>query len=285
MAPPVLLSVVVPAFNEHARIVRAIDALSQCLPELTPSWEIRIVDDGSADDTARLAETAASNDPRIVVQREPHRGKGGAVAAGMAAARGDLRFMCDADLSTPPAQISRFLAVVPATCDIAIGSREVPGARRIGEPAYRHLMGRAFNWLVRATTLAGIADTQCGFKMFSARAARLVFPLVQTSGWAFDVEVLAVARALGLRIREVPVDWRYEAVSRISPLKDTVGMTRELLAIRRRVRSGAVAASLSDDAFSEKGPRDAQHRIDPRAGIDAHDHDAGRTDADGSRER
>jgi hypothetical protein len=157
----------------------------------------------------------------------------------MLAAGGELRFMCDADLSMRPIQIPRFVGCVPATCDIAIGSREVSGAHRIGEPVHRHVMGRGFNWLVRATTLSGIRDTQCGFKLFSARAAQAVFPLVQASGWAFDIEVLALARALGLRIQEVPVDWYYGPVSRVSLLRDTVGMTRELLAIRRRTRSCA----------------------------------------------
>jgi len=232
-----LLSVVVPAYNERARIDAALRDLSSALATLVPSWEIRVVDDGSTDDTATLAERASARNPHIVVQREPHRGKGGAVRAGMLAARGGLRFMCDADLSMPPREIKHFIEAVPATADVAIASRELPGAVRIAEPTYRHWMGRGFNWLVRATTLPGIHDTQCGFKMFSAAAVEAVFPHVTTDGWAFDIEVLALARQLGLRVREIPVEWHYGAVSRVSPVRDALGMTKELWAIRRRLRA------------------------------------------------
>lgn len=232
-----LLSVIVPAYNERARIGTTLRELSKALAALAPEWEIRVVDDGSTDDTAALVARACAEDPRIVIQREPHRGKGGAVRSGMLAARGDLRFMCDADLSMPPQEIRRFIEAVPTTADVAIASRELPGAVRIAEPWHRHWMGRGFNWLVRATTLPGIHDTQCGFKMFSAAAAVEIFPRVTTDGWAFDIEALALARHLGLRVREIPVEWHYGAVSRVSPVRDAVGMTRELWAIRRRMRS------------------------------------------------
>ena len=242
------LSVVVPAYNEAAGIAETILELRRELPSIASDWEVRLVDDGSTDGTVAAAERAAAGDARVIVQREPHRGKGAAVRAGMLAARMRLRFMCDADLSMSLAQLSRFTAIVPRDCDIAIASREAPGARRVGEPLRRHLMGRAFNWLVRLTTLPGIHDTQCGFKMFSAEAAEAVFPLVRAAGWAFDVEVLALARLLGFRVREVPIEWRHGAVSRISPARDAVGMTRELLSIRRRTRrrgAGRVRTSSS----------------------------------------
>jgi dolichyl-phosphate beta-glucosyltransferase len=231
------LSVIVPAYNERARIGATLRDLSKALAGLAPSWEIRVVDDGSSDDTAAIVERAAATDGRIVLQREPHRGKGAAVRAGMLASTGTLRFMCDADLSMPPREIQRFIDAVPATSDVAIASRELPGAVRIGEPHLRHWMGRGFNWLVRTTTLPGIQDTQCGFKMFSASAAEAIFPRVTTDGWAFDIEVLGLARQLGLRVLEIPVEWHYGAVSRVSPVRDTVRMTRELWAIRRRLRS------------------------------------------------
>lgn len=230
------LCVIVPTYNEEAGIAQTVCDLRAALPGLAPDWELRIVDDGSADGTVAAAGLAAEGDPRITVQRERHQGKGGAVRAGMLATRAELRFLCDADLSMPPAHLARFLELVPDACDIAIGSREAPGARRIGEPAYRHVMGRAFNWLVRATVKTEIDDTQCGFKLFSGRAADAVFPHVRSDGWAFDVEVLALARATGFRIREVPIDWYFRPVSRVRPVRDTIGMTRDLMAIRRRLR-------------------------------------------------
>ncbi len=231
------LSVIVPAYNEHARIGETLRELKHVLGASGVSWEVRVVNDGSTDDTADIVAEAAGDSGHVVLQNEPHGGKGAAVKAGMLASQADLRFMCDADLSMPPREIRRFIEAVPDRCDIAIASRELPGSIRIDEPPYRHWMGRGFNWLVRLTTLPGISDTQCGFKMFSAAAAEAVFPHVTTDGWAFDIEVLGLARQMGLRVLEIPVEWHYGAVSRVSPVRDTVGMTRELWAIRRRLRS------------------------------------------------
>jgi dolichyl-phosphate beta-glucosyltransferase len=230
------LSVIVPAYNERARVAGTLRALGHALADLAVSFEIRVVDDGSSDETAAIVERAAETDGRIVLQQESHRGKGAAVRAGMLASAGELRFMCDADLSMPPREIRRFIDAVPSAGDVAIASRELPGAVRIGEPHLRHWMGRGFNWLVRTTTLSGLQDTQCGFKMFSASAAEAIFTRVTTDGWAFDIEVLGIARQLDLRVIEIPVEWHYGVVSRVSPVRDTIGMTKELLAIRRRLR-------------------------------------------------
>lgn len=236
-APPAL-SIVIPAFNESRRIERTLADLRAFLPSLHISWEIRVVDDGSTDDTVRVVEEAGANDGRIVVQREPHRGKGGTVRAGMLAAAGDLRFMCDADLSMPVTELSRFLEAVPGTYDIAIGSREGHGARRVGEPAHRHRMGRIFNRLVAMSAVGGIMDTQCGFKMFSRRAAEQVFPLVTIEGWAFDIEMLVIARRLGLRILELPIEWHYREESRVSLVRDSFRMARDVLKIRGNALRG-----------------------------------------------
>ena len=232
------LSVVIPAFNEAGRIQRTLDELREVLPTLAEWWEIRVVDDGSSDGTADVVSRAAREDGRVLLQAEPHRGKGGAVRAGLMAAQGNLRFMCDADLSMPAAELRRFMPIVPASCDIAIGSREVPGARRVGEPVHRHRMGRVFNGLVKTLALPGIEDTQCGFKMFSASAVRAICPLMTLNGWAFDLEMLFIARRLGLRIVEVPIEWHYRDQSRISPLRDSIRMTRDLLKIRVNGRRG-----------------------------------------------
>src|SRR4029453_7415481 len=203
----VQLSVVIPTYNEAHRIGRTLDELRAELPRLSPSWEIRGGDDGSRDETAQIVTEAAARHEGIVLQREPHRGKGGAVRHGLLAARGALRFMCDADLSMAASAIARFLAIVPSRAEIAIATREGTGANRVGEPEHRHLLGRVFNNPVRTTVLTDLSDTQCGFKMFTARAVEAIFPFVTIDGWAFDIEVLVIARRRGLTIEEVPIEW------------------------------------------------------------------------------
>ena len=235
---PVLLSVVVPAFNEELRLPGTLATLCEYLANQPWTWEIRVVDDGSLDDTARVVQAAVVNEPRIVMQREPHRGKGGAVKAGLTAARGDYRFICDADLSMAIHELARFLPPIAPAFDVAIGSREGASARRVGEPGYRHMVGRVFNYVVQRLALPGIEDSQCGFKMFTAAAVQSIFPIVTVDGWAFDVEVLAIARAQGLRIVEVPIEWHYRSESRLSMGRDGFAMLRELFAIRARARSG-----------------------------------------------
>jgi dolichyl-phosphate beta-glucosyltransferase len=236
---PVALSIVIPAFNESGRIAQTIADLSASLPRLAPDYEIRVVDDGSTDDTATIVEQLACTDRRVVLQRERHGGKGSAVRAGLLAARGELRFMCDADLSMPVGEMVRFLALVPSHCDVAIGSREGLGARRIGEPSYRHVLGRAFNALVKALGLPRFNDTQCGFKLFTSRAVNTIFPLTTITGWAFDVEVLFIARLRALRVMEIPIEWHYRELSRVSPVRDPLGMIRDLFRIRLNVLRGA----------------------------------------------
>jgi glycosyltransferase involved in cell wall biosynthesis len=232
------LSVIVPAFNEAARMARTLTALGAHLAAASFDWEIRVVDDGSTDTTRAVVADAAARDTRIVLQAERHRGKGGAVRAGMLAAAGDLRFLCDADLSMPLRDLARFLEVVPAHGDIAIGTREGAGANRVGEPAYRHVMGRAFNRLVRGALLPGIADTQCGFKLFSGEAADAVFRHVTIDGWAFDIEALFIARRLGFTVREIPIEWHYGEYSRVSPVRDAILMARDVARIRLNAARG-----------------------------------------------
>jgi dolichyl-phosphate beta-glucosyltransferase len=235
---PRQLSIVVPAYNEAKRIWKSLQTLRRHLHGSRLDWEVRVVDDGSEDETAAIVSRIARDDDRVMLQREPHRGKGGAVRAGMLASRAELSFLCDADLSMPVRELSRFLDKVPRDCDIAIGTREGDAARRVGEPFYRHAMGRVFNALVRKSVLPGIHDTQCGFKMFSARAARAVFSAATIPGWAFDIEVLTIARTQGWRVREVPIEWHYGAESRVAPLRDSYRMLRDLWRIRANARSG-----------------------------------------------
>jgi glycosyltransferase involved in cell wall biosynthesis len=235
MNDPIHLSIVIPAFNEEARLGSSLDELRRYLSESPWTWELRVVDDGSSDRTAAVAADAAVGDPRIVVQREPHRGKGGAVKAGMLAATAAYRFLCDADLSMPVAELPRFLPP-QVNADIAIGSREGIGARRVGEPVARHLAGRVFNHLVRRLAVPDIEDTQCGFKMFTARAAETVFPRLSVNGWAFDIEVLHIARERGFSIAQIPIEWHYRRESRLDLVRDGASMFRDVLAIRARAR-------------------------------------------------
>jgi dolichyl-phosphate beta-glucosyltransferase len=228
------LSIVIPAFNEARRIAATLDQLTAFLSQQSWDWEIRVVDDGSTDQTVAIVEAASRSDPRIVLQRESHRGKGGAVKAGLLAARADYRFMCDADLSMPPAELPRFLPPAQREFDIAIASREGRGATRVGEPWRRHIVGRMFNLAIRWLVVPGIADTQCGFKMFTAASVQKVFPRVTLDGWAFDVEALRIALDNNLRIVEVPIEWHYRAESRLSIIRDGVRMLGDLFTIRAR---------------------------------------------------
>lgn len=233
------VSIVVPAFNEESRLGETLVDLTTFLAQQPWDWEVRVVDDGSTDGTCRIVDEHARVNANVVLQREPHRGKGGAVRAGLLAARAPFRFICDADLSMPVAELPRFLPPRLEDFDIAIGSREGFGARRIGEPLIRHLAGRTFNFAVQRLCVSGIEDTQCGFKMFTAAAVDAIFPLVQVDGWAFDIEVLCIARAKGLRIVEVPVEWHYRRASQVSLVRDGVSMFRELIRIGARARRGA----------------------------------------------
>jgi glycosyltransferase involved in cell wall biosynthesis len=237
MTDPIHLSIVVPAYNEERRIGASLDELRTYLAASLWTWELRVVDDGSADRTAAVAADAGRDEPRIVVQREPHRGKGGAVRAGMLAARGKYRFLCDADLSMPVRELPRFLPP-QVHADVAIGTREGMGARRVGEPIVRHLAGRVFNNLVQRLAVSGIEDTQCGFKMFSAHAAETIFPRVSVEGWAFDIEVLWIARERGFSIAQVPIEWHYRQESHLDLVRDGVGMLQDVLRIRARAGRG-----------------------------------------------
>lgn len=239
MTPSVLtLSIVIPAFNEERRLVPTLRTVVDYLRRQPWDWDVRVVDDGSSDQTAALVESFSRDEPRVVLQREPHRGKGGAVKAGLLAARGAYRFICDADLSMPIEELSRFLPPVLTDADVAIGTREGIKARRVGEPFYRHAVGRLFNFVVQRLALGGIEDSQCGFKMFTAEAAAEIFPLVTVDGWAFDVEALAIARERRLRIVEVPIEWHYREESRLSLLRDGTAMLGELLRIAKNRQTG-----------------------------------------------
>ena len=229
-----LLSVVIPAFNESARIIATLDELARYLGGQRYSSEVIVVDDGSVDGTADLVSQWAADRTDTFLIRIPHAGKGWAVRSGMLASRGAYRLMCDADLAMPVQWIGAFMERMEAGLDIVIGSREAAGARRFDEPAYRHLMGRIFNRVVRLLTVRGFQDTQCGFKCFRAEVAEDLFRLQRTKGMGFDVEILFLAVKRGLSIEEMPIDWYHQAVSKVRPGVDTIDMLKDTIVIRLR---------------------------------------------------
>ena len=226
------LSIVVPAYNEEHRLPRTLPQILAFLDAQAYSAEVVVVENGSADATWGVIQSFAARDARVRGLRSPRKGKGLAVRLGMLAARGRYRFLADADLSMPIAEVTRFLPPRLTDFDIAIGTREGPGAVRYHEPWHRHLMGRGFNRLVQILALPGIQDSQCGFKMFRGPVAEDLFRRATLEGMAFDVEVLFIARRLGYRIVEVPIPWYFDPNSRVHPVRDTLHMLRELLAIR-----------------------------------------------------
>ena len=215
MTAPISLSVVIPAFNEEKRLPETLAAIVSFLRSRKESFEVVVVDDGSTDRTADLARQAG---PEVRVLQNPgNRGKGYSVRNGMLNAKGDWRLMSDADLSTPIEELDSLRAAVTDGAEIAIASRAVAGAKlEKRQSIARESSGRFFNLIVRLLHLPGIKDTQCGFKLFSAKAAEAAFHDSRLDGFAFDVEALVLARRAGFRIREVPVIWRNDEQSRVS---------------------------------------------------------------------
>jgi len=225
------LSIIIPAHNEAKRLPKSLEKIDEFLSTQSYTAEILVVENGSIDATLAIANSFKKRMPNLRVFQEKARGKGLAVKRGMLEAFGENRFLCDADLSMPIEQVNRFLPLTLTEVDIAIGSREVAGARRINEPVYRHLVGRIFNTMVRWLVLPGLQDTQCGFKCFTAEVAESIFPLQRLEGMSFDAEVLYIARKQGFKVQEVPIDWYYNPDSRVRILQDSLRMGFDLLTI------------------------------------------------------
>lgn len=230
------LSVVIPAYNEESRIRHTLEQVCSYLSSQDFAWQVVVSDDGSVDATSRIVSSLADVIPQVRLLTLEHRGKGWAVQQGMLAADGEFRFLCDADLSMPVDQIGRFLPPEVDSADIVVGSRELPGSRRIGEPWRRHFMGRMFNLMIQILALPGIRDTQCGFKCFRADTTIALFEKQNLEGFAFDVEVLYLARRGGLAVHEVAIDWHYREGSKVRPLRDAFAMAWDVLKIRWKGR-------------------------------------------------
>lgn len=228
----VFLSIIIPAYNEERRLPGTLQTIVDYLARQPYTAEIIVVENGSTDRTADVVREFARQHPNVRLLTSNPRGKGLAVKTGMLAAGGAYRFLCDADLSMPIEELDRFLPPTLNGYQVVIGSREAPGARRYGEPAYRHVMGRAFNWLVKLLAVPGLEDTQAGFKCFTAGVARDVFTRQTMEGWGFDVEILFIARKRGHQIVEVPIQWYYKSESRVQPVRDTLNMVRDVLMVR-----------------------------------------------------
>jgi glycosyltransferase involved in cell wall biosynthesis len=238
-----LVSVVIPAYNEERRLPHTLQRVTEYLSAQNYQSELIVVDDGSTDTTVQVAETFAQAHPLLRLIKNDHRGKGYTVRTGMLAAWGHIILFSDADLSTPIEDIERLLPWFERGYDIVIGSREGAGAQRMQEPFYRHLMGRAFNFIVQLLTVRGIEDTQCGFKAFRDEVAQDVFSRMLLYGdnaqkvtggmvTAFDVEALFIGHKSGYRIKEVPVRWRYGTETKVNPLKDSYRNFRDVVQVR-----------------------------------------------------
>ncbi len=226
------LSIILPAHNEERRLPRTLEEVKGFVEAQSYPVEVVLVENGSQDRTLELAQQFAAQVPFLKVIHEERPGKGLAVRTGILAAKGEYRIFCDVDFSMPVTEINRFVPPAQPDCQVAIGSREAPGAVRYNEPYYRHLSGRVFNTLVRWLALPGLQDSQCGFKCFRGDIADEIFPLQTNTGWAFDVEVLFVARQRGYRIVEVPVPWYFNPESKVRMLRDSWRMVRDLILIR-----------------------------------------------------
>lgn len=228
------LSIVIPAYNEAARIEQTLARVLQCVRERRWDAEVLVVDDGSSDGTAAIVQSYMQTAPELLlVQNDGNRGKGYSVRNGLLQAAGEIVMFTDADLSAPMEEAERLFAAIVAGADVAIGSRWLDRSRQtLHQPLYRRFFGRCFNALTRAVMGLPYADTQCGFKAFRRKAAQVIFRLQRVERWGFDPEILFIARKLGFRVEEVPVSWGHDERSKISYLRDGSRMLQDMATIR-----------------------------------------------------
>ncbi len=233
----VFLSVIIPAHNEESRLPDTLEQVFHFLEQQSFTSELIIVENGSADKTFEVAQDFAKTHKNVRVMQSA-RGKGAAVKRGMLEAQGEYRFMCDADLSMPVEEISKFIPPALTDFDVAIASREAKGSMRYNEPRYRHLGGRGINYIIQALILPGLNDTQCGFKCFSAKIADDIFKQQTLEGWSFDIELLYIARKRKYRVREIPIDWYYHPETKVSAVRDALRMIRDIFQIHANAWRG-----------------------------------------------
>lgn len=234
MNDPIQLSIVIPAYNESARIPSTLASVVGCIRRRGWKAEVVVVNDGSTDSTAAVVRDFARTAPEVhLMENATNRGKGFSVRAGMLAAQGRIVMFTDADLSAPIEEAERLIAAIDAGAQIAIGSRWLESGRQTHrQPLYRQFFGRCFNAVTHMVMDLPFADTQCGFKAFTHEAAQAVFRLQTIERWGFDPEILFIALKLDLRVEEVAVSWAHDERSRMSYLRDGMKMLEEIVTIR-----------------------------------------------------
>jgi len=233
-------SIVIPAYNESARIQAALQSVVSCIRERGWDAEVIVVNDGSRDNTADVVRAFAANAPEVHLLENPgNRGKGYSVRHGLLQASGEVVMFTDADLSAPIEEAERLFAAIAQGADIAIGSRWLEKGRQTHrQPLYRQFFGRCFNAVTRMVMGLDFADTQCGFKAFTRAAAQTVFQLQTIERWGFDPEILFIAIKRGFWIIEVPVSWAHDERTRMSYIKDGIKMLEEIAIIRWNAMRG-----------------------------------------------
>ena len=245
------LSIVIPAYNESARIEATLERVLECVKTRFWDAEVLVVDDGSTDDTVAIVQRWMEVHPRLHLVKNPgNRGKGYSVRNGLLQAAGDIAMFTDADLSAPIEEAEHLIEAIDAGADVAIGSRWLDKQKQtVHQPLYRRFFGRCFNGVTRKVIGLPFKDTQCGFKAFRRDAAQIIFRLQTIERWGFDPEILFIARRLKYNIVEVPVTWGHDERSRISYLKDGTKMLQEMAEIRAnslRGRYDAAIAAMTD---------------------------------------
>jgi dolichyl-phosphate beta-glucosyltransferase len=228
------LSVIIPAYNEERRLPETLRKIEPYLAKRNHAFEVILVDDGSGDGTLRLMRDESDRHPYVKVVALPkNRGKGRALATGVAASSGRLVLISDADLSTPIEELPKLETALATGADVAIASRAKRGARiEISQPPHRVLMGKVFNLIVQSLLLPGIWDTQCGFKLFKGDLGRELFGQLKTDGFGYDVEVLYRARQGRHQIAEVPVRWQHSAPTRVAAFRSSLDMLKDVIRVR-----------------------------------------------------
>lgn len=245
-------SIVIPAFNEQARIGVTLSRVMECVERQGWQAEVLVVNDGSRDRTGAIVQAACERHPNLrLIDNPGNRGKGYSVRNGTLQARGQVVMFTDADLSAPMEEAELLFAAIQNGADVAIGSRWLDRSRQTMEqPVYRRFFGRCFNWLTRLIMHLPLADTQCGFKAFRREAAQAIFIRQRIERWGFDPEILYIALRLGMNVQEVAVTWGHDERSRISYLKDGLKMMEELV----RVRLYSLAGYYDADRYLTDGP-------------------------------
>jgi len=242
--PSPTYSIVIPAYNESARIGATLEKVLASIAQRGWNAEVIVVNDGSRDSTVEIVRCAERNPALRLIENPGNRGKGYSVRNGMLNAHGEILLFSDADLSSPIEEASKLVNAISAGADIAIGSRWLRSELQTErQPLYRQLFGRVFNLMLRVTLGLKYSDTQCGFKAFTRRAAQTIFPLQRIERWGFDPELLFLANKFGFKVAEVPVKWAHSEGTRISPLRDGIRMFAEMLKIRWYAFSGKYVAT------------------------------------------